>query len=312
VDASDAPSVLIVGNGLIGSAVRDLLRAQGVAVASIGRRPADLPAYHALDLATASGRDGLRARLTAPRPACVLLVHGPSDVTRIDAYEAAAAAVHHGVTEIAAGSGLPVVLVSTDNVFPGTRGGYRPDDPAQPTNGYGRVKVLAEESVLGAAERDPEPRMNLVLRVSLVYGWADVGLRATFAQRCLKAAAAGRAMSAPTDQVFTPVYIRDVAAVLAAVCRDPGRLTGIHHLAGPTELSRYDFARLAYQLAGVDSNLVIPCLRADTEWACRPEYSCLESMKGFIAETDIEPFAIISTPAEGLAEMVDRWPVGAR
>jgi len=233
------------------------------------------------------------------RPQCVVLAHGPSDVTWIDKNETAAAAVHCGVAAIVAHSGVPVVLVSTDNVFSGERGGYRPSDPVEPANGYGRVKAHAEDILLAGGPA-------LVLRVSLVYGWAGSGQRATFAQRCLEAAAEDRPIYAPTDQIFTPVHVRDVAAVTAAACRSAGQSTGIRHLAGPAELSRYDFARLAYRLARADTTLVRPCHRQDTEWACRPAFSSLacETFADLPGLTSWRPM----TPEEGLREMLATWP----
>ena len=296
--------VLIVGNGLIGRAVGTMLTTQRVPVASVGRRRTELPGYHALDLASDAGRDALRSVIDDLRPRCVLLVHGPSDVTWIDTHTTAATAVHHGVAEIAARSGAPVILVSTDNVFPGAHGGYRPDDPVQPPNGYGRVKALAENTVLDGAQTGTP---GLVVRVSLVYGWAGAGLRATFAQRCLEAAAEGRPLTAPVDQSFTPIHVRDVAIVLTALCQCPaGQFTGIRHLAGPAELSRYEFARLAYELAGADASLVRPCLRRETEWACRPRFSSL----AFDAFADLPGLAAWRpmTPAEGLRDMLAARP----
>jgi dTDP-4-dehydrorhamnose reductase len=293
------PPVLVVGHGLIGCAVRAMLLAARIPVVSIGRRPAELPGYQALDLASETGRAALRAAVTELRPACVVLVHGPSDVTWIDQNEASAAAVHCGVAAIVARSGAPAVLVSTDNVFPGRRGGYRPDDPAEPANGYGRIKARAESVLLAG-------RAASVLRVSLVYGWAGPGQRATFGQRCLDAAAAGRPVAAPTDQAFTPIHVRDVATVIAAGCRSGRPFSGVRHLAGPAELSRHEFARLAYRLAGADEALVRPCLRQDSEWACRPRFSSLEcgNFAGLAGLAAWQPM----TPAEGLAEMLADRP----
>jgi dTDP-4-dehydrorhamnose reductase len=292
-----AGGVLIVGHGLIGGAVGALLTARGVPVASVGRRQrTELPGYHALDLDRADGRDALRSVIAKLRPACVLLVHGPSDVTWIDAHETAARAVHQGVAELAAGTGAPVILVSTDNVFPGAHGRYQPADPVQPANGYGRVKALAENAVLDGAP-------GLVVRVSLVYGWADAGLRATFAQRCLESAADGCPLLVPEDQSFTPIHVRDVATVLTALCQHPeGQLTGIRHLSGPDELSRYEFARLAYELAGADASLVRACLREETEWACRPRFSSLAL--GTFADVPGLAAWRPMTPAEGLRDML--------
>lgn len=297
----DTTGVLIVGHGLIGSAVLALLHEQGVPVAAVGRRAAALPRYHAVDLAREDGRLALREIVDRLRPGCVLLVHGPSDVTWIDANPDASARVHCGTAALAAGTGVPVILVSSDNVFPGTRGGYRPEDPVSPANGYGRVKSLAEDIALRAGPA------ALVVRVSLVYGWAGAGLRSTFAQRCLDAAVDGRPSSAPVDQTFTPVHVRDAAVVLAAVCRSVGEhpgppLSGIRHLAGSAELSRYEFARLAYEIAGADPSLVRPCQRRETEWACRPRFSSL-SCGSFSDVPGLSAWRPM-TPGEGLRDML--------
>jgi len=299
--AERATSVaMVVGHGLIGGSVRARLRELAEpSVVCIGRRQRELPGYRALNLASEAGRAALGEAIADERPRCVVLAHGPSDVTWIDENETAAAAVHCGVAAIVAHSGVPAVLVSTDNVFSGERGGHRPGEPVEPANGYGRVKAQAEDILLAGGPA-------LVLRVSLVYGWTGDGQRATFAQRCLEAAAEGRPVYAPTDQVFTPVHVRDVAVVTAAACRPAGQLTGIRHLAGPAELSRYDFARLAYRLTGADTALVRPCLRQDTEWACRPAFSSLAcgTFTGLPGLASWRPM----TPEEGLREMLATWP----
>ena len=297
-----ASAALIVGHGLIGGSLRARLReAAELPVVCIGRRHRELPDYRALDLASETGRAALDELVADLRPRCAVLAHGPSDVTWIDKNEADAAAVHCGVAAIMARSATPVVMISTDNVFSGARGAYRPGDPAEPANGYGRVKARAESIALAS-------RSALVLRVSLVYGWHRPGQRATFAQRCLEAAAEGRPMDAPTDQLFTPIHVRDVSVVTAAVCQSGGQLTGIKHLAGPIELSRYEFARLAYRLAGADITLVRPCLRQDTEWACRPRFSSLAcgTFSGLPGLAEWRPMA----PEEGLREMLATWPAG--
>jgi dTDP-4-dehydrorhamnose reductase len=299
-----AAAALIVGHGLIGGSLHARLReSSALPVLCAGRRDRGLPGYRALDLAAEDGRAALERTVTELRPRCVVLVHGPSDVTWIDKNEAAAAAVHCGVAAIAARSAAATVMISTDNVFSGTRGGQRPDDPVEPANGYGRVKARAERILLAG-------RAALVLRVSLVYGWHGPGQRATFAGRCLAAAAEGRPMDAPADQIFTPIHVQDVSAVAAAACRAAGQLTGIRHLAGPGELSRYEFARLAYRLAGADPALVRPCLRRDTEWACRPRFSSLacDTFTGLPGLAGWRPM----TAEEGLSEMLAARPPGSR
>jgi dTDP-4-dehydrorhamnose reductase len=69
--------------------------------------------------------------------------------------------------------------------------------------------------------------------------------------------------------------VDDVARVVAALCQALRLPVGVAHLSGPDELTRFDFARAAYRLAGADPGLVRPCLRGETEWASRPRYSSL-------------------------------------
>lgn len=265
-------TVLVVGRGLIGAATADLVRANGSPAVTVDRTGTDPAA--------------LRDLLARLRPRYAVLTHGPSDVTWIEDHETEAAAVHVGVAEVFADAGVPSVLVSTDNVFPGDEGLRTPAHPIRPGNAYGRVKARAEQVLLAG-------RGNLVLRVSLVYGWTGDAHRTTYGQRCLESALHGKPLDAPVDQSFTPIHVDDVARVLADLCAEPR--TGVAHLAGPVELSRYDFATTAYRLAGADPDLVRPCFRCDTHWAARPRYSSLAC-----AEFDV------LSPEAGLARMLDQ------
>ena len=272
-----------------------LLSARAMRVVSVGRQGRDVADYHAFDLTSAGGRRALAAVIADLHPVYVVLAHGPSDITWTEHNEDTAATVHGGVARSVALSGAPAVLVSTDNVFPGNRGRYRREDGVAPANSYGRVKADAEDILLAGGSA-------LVLRVSLVYGWTGSDHRATFGQRCLQAAARGHPMAAPTDQVFTPIHVRDVATVISAVCGSEHHLNGVEHLAGPAELSRYDFARLAYRLAKADPRLVRPCRRQDTVWSCRPAFSSL-TCGNFTSLPGLATWRPMS-PHEGLGDMI--------
>lgn len=281
-----AEPTLVVGNGLIGSALAGRLRAAGRPAVTVARTGSDADC----DL---SDPTRLRRVLDRVRPGRVVLTHGPSDVTWIEGDEAAARRVHAGVAAVVADSGVPATLVSTDNVFPGVEGARRPDHPVAPGNAYGRVKLEAERALLRTGR-------SLVLRVSLVYGWTGGRHRATYGQRCLESALLGRPLAAPTDQWFTPVHADDVGEVLVALCLAPG--AGTRHLSGPRELSRWEFARAAYRLAGADPALVRPCLRRDTEWASRPRHSSLRCDR-FDDVPGLRGWQPLS-PEEGLARML--------
>lgn len=294
--------VLIVGRGLIGGAVADFLREAGRTVVTVASSPAPHPHHQCCDLTTASGRAELLDLAHRLRPERVVLTHGPSDVTWIEDNERAAEAVHHGVAAMFAELRVPTVLVSTDNVFDGRAGFRKPEHDIDPQNAYGRLKAKAEWEMLTGP--------NLVLRVSLVYGWTDAAHRATYGQRCLAAAAGAEALAAPVDQSFTPVHVSDVARVVGELCQAPELPTGIGHLAGPQELSRFDFAVTAYRLSGADPGLVRPCLRRDTTWASRPRYSSL-ACDDFSHVPGLEQWSPLA-PAMGLLTMVRTEPRPAK
>ncbi|HTZ43721.1 MAG TPA: sugar nucleotide-binding protein [Jatrophihabitans sp.] len=283
--------VVIAGAGLIGASLAEALRARGDEVTTVSRRPAGTGPQLNADLGTAAGRARLRALVERWRPRCTVLVHGPSDVTWIEAHEAEAAACHVGTATALAGHRL--LLVSTDNVFDGTQAMPAATDPSCPQNAYGRVKLAAERAGLAA---HPDAA---VARVSLVYGWSPAGLRATYAQRCLESAARGAALAAPSDQSFTPVHLIDVVTALTRLSHEPAP-SRLLQLAGPAALSRYEFAALAYRLAGADPALVRPVPRAETEWACRPRHSGLRTSSAAELGFDWQP----ADPAAGLSRML--------
>ncbi|MEV4483235.1 sugar nucleotide-binding protein [Micromonospora coxensis] len=294
-----APPVVIVGRGLIGAAVARRLRSQGHPTVTVGLTPDPTGEHLPVDLSGAPGRTALGAAVRRLRPRVVVLTHGPSDVTWIEDHEEQAAEAHVGTARTVAELGVPTLLVSTDNVFAGDRPLRRPADPIAPANAYGRVKAAAERAVRDTGQ-------GLVLRVSLVYGWTDQH-RATYGQRCLVAAHRGEPLPAPVDQDFTPVHVSDVAQVLAALCAAPALPVGVRHLAGPEQLSRYDFARLAYRLSGADERLVRPCQRAETQWASRPRYSSL-ACDDFAASLGVDGWLPMSAEA-GLRAMLAEAPV---
>jgi dTDP-4-dehydrorhamnose reductase/N-acetylglucosamine kinase-like BadF-type ATPase len=283
--------VLVVGQGLIGTAIVTRLRDAGHPVVSVARRPR--AGTLALDLSTKDGRAELAATARRITPRSVVLVHGPSDVTGCEDDPETALAVHEGVAEAVAGLGCPVVLVSTDNVFDGERPLNRTTDPVAPANAYGRAKL--------AAERRLSSPPHVVLRVSLVYGWSGGEHRSNYAERCLRSAAAGEPAEAPGDQWFTPVHVDDVARVVAAVAVAPETAPALAHVAGPEHLSRVAFARIACEVTGGDPGLVREVPRAATIWASRPPNSSLapSGLGGVPGLDGYRP----RTPREGLAGM---------
>jgi dTDP-4-dehydrorhamnose reductase len=275
--------VVVVGQGVIGLAVGARLRSVDVSVIGVSRRPPPgdygtrpTEVHWAINVATAEGQRSLADRVTDVGARSVVLVHGPSDVTWCHEHEQEATLTHAGAAEAVAATGAPTILVSTDNVFAGTRPRYGVDDGPAPANGYGRAKLAAERAVAAA----PAGR---VVRVSLAYGLdgddhrpPGGSARVDYAELCFRTAVLGEKVFAPDDQVFSAVHIRDVGRALAWTAQTPDERARVVHVAGPEDITRADFARLAYRIAGEDPALVEGVPREETAWASRPAYSSLE------------------------------------
>ena len=292
-DDADLPTrVLVVGAGLIGTPIIETLRGRGIEVRSVCRSARPEPHLRA-DLSTEVGRRLLAETVQDWRPDRVVLVHGPGDVTWMEDNEESATVTHAETARIV--SGVPTVLISTDNVFDGATGCHPDTAEARPENAYGRVKLASEQALDGG----PAP---VIMRVSMVFGPRQQG-RTDFVNAALERAAAGQEFTVPIDQHLTPVYLDDVTTAVVAVLLAPPRPVTLH-LAGPTQLSRYELARAAYRALGAEPELVHGAPRAQTSWACRPAYSSLAN-SDFSGFPGLDGWLPRDVPA-ALADLVSR------
>ncbi|OSZ55827.1 hypothetical protein OQI_36305 [Streptomyces pharetrae CZA14] len=271
-----AGGTLVVGSGFVGLGIARRLAAAGESVTVTSRhRPGRLPdvrglRWHALDATEPEACGRLVARL---EPRRIVLVHGPSDVTWCEEHPEQAVSAHTAAAaNFAALAGdARLLMVSTDNVFDGSRPDNSEDTPVSPANAYGRAKLRAERTVLDAAAD------AVVLRVSLVYGHepADAGKWLNFFAACAHRLLRGEPVTVPEDQWTTPVLVDDVAEVTAAVLGAEGPLPPVLHLGGPDRVSRAAWASVVAETLGAPPHLVVPVPRADTRYASRPENACL-------------------------------------
>ncbi|WP_328875735.1 sugar nucleotide-binding protein [Streptomyces sp. NBC_00287] len=262
---------LIVGSGFVGRAVAARLAAEGGNPVLASRRmPAgsDAP-WVRLDAADAEACERV---VEAVRPDRLVLVHGPSDVTWCEADPERALALHSSAAAhlTKAAQGRRTVLISTDNVFDGSRPDNDENTPTAPANAYGRAKLAAERILREGADAT-------VLRVSLVYGWEPAASAKwlNFFAGCAHRLRNGERVEAPDDQWTTPVHVADVAAVTAAALA-PGT-PGLLHLGGPDRVSRAEWAEAIAEGLGVPRSRVVRVPKAQGRYASRPTHTCLTS-----------------------------------
>src|ERR1700761_7480130 len=215
---------VIGGQGQVARALREAAARDPSIVVGCGERPA-------VDLARPAS---IAPDIEAFRPDIVV---NPAAYTAVDKAESepeqAFALNRDGAGAVAAATaalGVPVVQLSTDYVFDGTKDApYLESDPVRPQSVYGHSKLEGERVVASANPR------HIVLRTAWVY--APYG--GNFVRTMLRLAAERDSLRVVDDQIGCPTYAPDIAAaileigksVVAQGWRD--EFAGVTHLAGP-------------------------------------------------------------------------------
>lgn len=234
-----------------------------------------------LDLAALTGVEGV---FRALGPDAVVSAAAYTAVDRAEAESDLAMQVNGAgagaVAAAAAALGVPVVHLSTDYVFDGTKAApYVETDPVAPVSAYGRSKLAGERAV-AAAQPD-----HAILRTSWVY--AAEGKN--FLRTMLRLAADRPELSVVADQRGAPSYAPDIAEAVVRIARNlvaapaRGDLRGVFHMSGGGETTWAGFAEEIFRQSaarGGPSAVVRPIGTADYPTpAARPANSRLDCTK---------------------------------
>ena len=192
--------------------------------------------------------------------------------------------------------GIPLIHVSTDYVFDGTKPGpYVEDDPAHPLGVYGASKLAGE-----AVVRAGNPR-HIIVRTS----WLFSRFGRNFVKTMLRLAGERDRVRVVDDQIGTPTAASDLAAALAAIAATPdlGERAGVYHFANRGEATWCGVARRVFALSkarGGPSAIVEAIATADYPTAARrPANSRLST------ERIERVFGIVPRPwEEALADVI--------
>lgn len=171
-----------------------------------------------------------------------------------------------------AAADMPLVQVSTDYVFDGSKpGGWEPDDAIGPLNVYGASKLGGELAVRTACPR------HAIVRTS----WVVSAHGNNFVKTMLRLAADRDSLSVVADQHGVLTSAADLAAALAtiAIALVDGHPSGTWHFSNAGATSWAGFAEAIFAGArarGGPSALVTPIATADYPTpARRPAHSLL-------------------------------------
>jgi dTDP-4-dehydrorhamnose reductase len=174
------------------------------------------------------------------RPNVVLNASAYTKVDRAETEEEAAFQANALGPEIlaraCAAAGCPLIHVSTDYVFDGSKNGaYQESDPVAPLGVYGRSKLAGEEAI-----RRHLPQ-HVIVRTSWVYGVYG----ANFLKTILRLAGERDELRIVADQSGCPTSTADLAQALLTVAHALGEgraVSGTYHFAGTGVTTWHGFA----------------------------------------------------------------------
>lgn len=229
-------TILAVGRaGQVARALADMAAPEGLRIVARGRPDLDI-------LDTAS----IARAMDDVRPDFVVNAAAYTAVDQAESDEAAAFALNaeapRHLAAAAAAAGVPIIHLSTDYVFDGSKDApYVEADPVAPLGVYGRSKLAGEEAV-ASANAD-----HIILRTAWVY--SPVGKN--FVKTMLRVGAGRGELGAVDDQRGNPTSAADIAAgitkIAAQVLSGAAPVKpGIYHMTSAGEASWADFAQFIF------------------------------------------------------------------
>lgn len=135
---------------------------------------------------------------------------------------------------------IPLVHISTDYVFDGSKqGAYTEEDVVSPLGVYGESKLAGEEAVREFCDK------FYIFRTS----WVFSAHGNNFVKTMLRLAAEREELGVVADQVGKPTAAREVARVIYEVITKKKQEWGIYHLAQPEVVSWHGFAQSVFDEA---------------------------------------------------------------
>lgn len=224
------------GTGQLGRALQDVYAGDALVEA---------PSHADLDLT-----DVLKLRRVFHDFLPTLVIHAAA-ATNVDACEADVEGTFRSnalgtryVAHLAALHDAPLVYISTNYVFSGSRdGAYHEWDETKPISVYGRSKLGGEREV------ERHARRHVIVRTSWLYGH-EVGHRNFVRTMMRLAESAAGPLRVVADQFGQPTYASDLASAIRAIVATQDY--GLFHLTNEGACSWYEWAQEIFRVLGRD------------------------------------------------------------
>lgn len=145
---------------------------------------------------------------------------------------------------------VPLVYISSNAVFDGCNALYSETDHPNPINEYGELKLECERLIQKTLDK------YLIVRPILMYGWNGTHGRLNPVTWLLKQLGERQKVFMVDDVRENPLYNLEAGRCIWKAIEM--NLQGILHLAGSTEVNRFELAQLTARIFGLDASLIEP------------------------------------------------------
>lgn len=167
----------------------------------------------------------------------------------------------------AAKAEIPILYISTDYVFDGTKTGkYSPEDIPNPVNKYGLSKLKGEEAVKSVCTK------FYIVRTGILYGRHGNN----FIEALIEQSKTNSEIKVISDQKGCPTWTVDLSEAIAELISSEDDW-GIYHLAASGGCSRYELAKEVFKILGIKIKLIPITLAEANKPAKRPQNTVLEN-----------------------------------
>ncbi len=162
--------------------------------------------------------------------------------------------LHAGTSSILASSQFvrQVIFVSTDSVFNGKKGDYKPGDEKDPLNYYAISKSLAEDQFINSNGN------SVILRTN-IFGY-NTPLKSSLFEWAYRALKNQEVISGFTNVFFNPLYVKSLAKFIVDSILAKPINPGIYHFGSADFISKFDFINLVASVFNFDPSLIKPTL----------------------------------------------------
>lgn len=139
---------------------------------------------------------------------------------------------------------IPMIYISTDYVFDGTKDGeYTENDETNPINIYGESKLAGEKYVHEILDK------YYIVRTSWVFNINGKN----FIETMLRLSKANNQLSIVNDQIGSPTYTKDLSRLLVDMLETSKY--GLYHATNEGYCSWYEFANTIFKLANINIDI---------------------------------------------------------